>query len=99
PSVSATGAAAAGGSGAAGYLAPIINQALAFVANYLSGAQQYKYQKELMKLQSEYNEAQAKRDFERTAALQEQLLRLQYDLSSYAAQRKRLEGAGLNVGA
>ncbi len=97
--VSATGSSAAGEAGASAFGYNLINQALSFVASYLSGAQQQKYQKELMKLQSEYNEAQAKRDFERTQALQEKLLRLQFDLSSYASQKQRLLGAGLNVGA
>ena len=93
------GSAAEGVSGGAAWGYKLINQALSFVASYLSGAQQQKYQKELMHLQSELNEAQAKRDYDRTVALQERLLRLQYELSSYASQRGRLQAAGLNVGA
>lgn len=60
---------------------------------------QQQAQEELMRLQSELNEAQAQRDFERTKMLQEAMLKLQYALSSYSAQAARARAAGLNVGA
>lgn len=60
---------------------------------------QQHYTKQLMKYQSELNEAQAQRDYDRYLAAQKELLELQYKLSSYSSQVESARAAGLNVGA
>lgn len=87
------------GIGGSSVVGAVISGIFSLITNLSSAKLQQKYQKQLMNLQSELNEAQAQRDYARYMEAQETLMRLQYQLQSLSSQTAQARSANLNVGA